>query len=306
MTPLLGLDAAQAAAHHLLVVPDGVTATDVEALVLSRFPEASVQGGDRLLVEVLPGCAVDGPWPPPPLPLPDWVASVYRLVAPEQRGDPVPPELRGRGDLLDAFADGEPVADERQLVELALAVARRTGGGLRVSGADGMLLVPTALPDLLVYGEVWLEPDALLHVLEPHLPGVVVQGGTAAAVPPDAVTGAPLLQDEAERRWWHAEADAYDAAALEEPQVSESYGVEAPAADGAVYTVAVEPAPTLPVVLGGREWTGPIVYEVRCYAGPSGTLPADAVARVDAAARAVLAAVDGQAVDDDGFLVDLG
>src|SRR5690606_39764157 len=102
-----------------------------------------------------------------------------------------------------------------------------------------ILLVPTALPDLLVYGEVWLEPDALLHVLEPHLPGVVVQGGTAAAVPPDAVTGAPLLQDEAERRWWHAEADAYDAAALEEPQVSESYSVEAPAADGAVYTVAV-------------------------------------------------------------------
>src|SRR5690606_41762701 len=97
-----------------------------------------------------------------------------------------------------------PAAAGRRVRAPPPRAARRTGGGLRVSGADGMLLVPTALPDLLVYGEVWLEPDALLHVLEPHLPGVVVQGGTAAAVPPDAVTGAPLLQDEAERRWWHA------------------------------------------------------------------------------------------------------
>lgn len=291
-------------AHHLLLVPDGVAPADLDALVRSRFPQAvAVDGAADLALEVLPGCVVDGPWAPAGAQLPPWAAAGYRLRAPVQRGPAVPPELQGRGDLLDAFADGEPVAEERQLLELGLAVARRVGGAVRTSGPDGMTLAPPGRPDLLIYSEVWLHPDALVHVLEPHLPGIAVEGEpTPGSIPPDAVTQPSLIEDEGERRWLHAEADAYDAAALAEPAVTEAYGALT-TRGGATYAVTVEAAAGVPLVLADLDWAGLILYEIRCYAEQP---PADAVERVDAAARAILAAAGGHVVDDDGFLVDLG
>src|SRR5690606_40081967 len=129
----------------------------------------------------------------------------------------------------------------------------------------------------------WLDPDALVHVLEPHLPGLELQPENPAAVlPPDAVTGAPVLADESERRWWHAEADAYDAAALEEPDVTEAYGAHASRADGTIFSVTVEAAVGVPVVLSGRDWAGAILYEIRCHpaGGVDGQPPADAAERI--------------------------
>ncbi len=289
---------------HLLVVPDGVGPDDVAALVVSRFPDAADGGeaGVSCAVEIEPGIVVDGPWRADVPGLPDWAAACYRLVAPEQRGAPVPPELRGRGDLLDAFADGEPFGQEREMLELGLAAARRLGGVVRTS--SGAVLVPPPLPDLLVFGETWLHPDALVHVLAPHLPGLHLPVEPAGSLPPDARTGASLLRDDGERRWLHAEADAYDAAALQDPDVTESYGVVATDPDGTIWSVAVEAAVVVPPVLAGRVDAGAILYELRVHAsaGP----PPHAVARVDAAARALQVAVGGHVVDDDGFLVDLG
>lgn len=292
---------ARAQAHHLLVVPDGVSPVDIEALVLSWFPEAvTTHAEDQVHLETGPGCAVVGPWAGDQL-LPGWAAAVYLLQAPEQRGDPVPAELQGRGDLLDAFADGEPLADERAHLELGLAAARRIGGAVRTAG--GVLMTPPPRADLVLYSPVWLHPDALVHVLEPHLPGLGLEDSPVTPLPPDAVTGESLIEDEGERRWLHAEAAAYDAAALAEPEVTESYGATA-RIDGVTYAVAVEAALGVPVVLAAVDLSGLIVYELRCY--PDGDPTDEVVARLEDAARALLTAVGGHLVDDDGFLVDLG
>lgn len=290
---------------HLLLVPDGVTPSDVQALVLSRFPsEVLDDGGARLSVEVLPGCMVEGPTPAPAADAASWPEG-YLLTAPEQRGAAVPPELRGRGGLLDAFADGEPAGHEREMLELGLAMARRLGGALRTS--TGALLLPEPSPDLLLYTEVWLHPDALVHVLAPHLPGVSLQGdepAVAPGLPADAVTAVRPLTDEGERRWLHAEADAYDDAALAEHDVTDSYGVLATDPDGTTWSVAVEAAMGVPPALAGLLPAGTMLYELRCY--PAGqTQPAHAVERIDSATRALLDAVGGYVVDDDGFLVNL-
>ncbi|WP_156253509.1 hypothetical protein [Pseudactinotalea terrae] len=290
-------------AHHLLVVPDGVTPADVEALVLSRFPsDHPPDGAARLAMEPLPGCRVEGP-SALPAGVPAWAAAGYLLAAPEERGAPVPPALRGRGDLLHAFADGEPAGRERELLELGLALARRLGGALLTS--TGMLVVPPPQPDLLLYSEVWLHPDALVHVLAPHLPGIALPGEPriSEALPADAATGQSLLPED-ERLWLHAEADAYDEAALAQPDVTESYGVLAVEPE-ATWSVTVEAAINVPVALAGRLPGGAILYELRCY--PSGQdHPRNAVERLDAAAKALLDAVGGVVVDDDGFLVHLG
>jgi len=304
MPALPALDAARARAHHLLVLPDGVAATDVEALVLSRFPESAVsRSAAQARLEPMAGCAVTGPWAAPAELLPAWAAVVFTLEAPVQRGGAVPRELQGRGGLLDAFADGEPVGQERELIELGLAAARRLGGAIRAAGS-GMLMTPEHRVDLVVYSPVWLHPDALVHVLERHLPGVSLSAmDDGAALPSDAVTGPSLIEDEGERRWLAAEAAAYDAAALEEVEVSESYGAVA-RVDDAIFSIAVEAARGVPVVLSGIDLAGLIVYELRCYA--DGTPTAAAVARLDAAGRELVGAVGGHVVDDDGFLVDLG
>jgi len=295
-------------AAHLLVVPDGVTPADVQALVLSRFPsEVLDDGGAHLRMDVLPGCVVEGPLPAAGAGLPAWAVALYRLKAPEQRGAPVPVELRGRGGLLDAFADGEPGGTEREMLELGLALARRLGGAVLTS--TGSLLSPPPHVDLLLYSEVWLHPDALVHVLSPHLPGVSLEGGDLeragqGGLPADATSGESLVTDEGERRWLHAEADAYDAAALAEPDVTDSYGVLATGPDGTVWSVAVEAAIGVPPVLAGLLPAGAILYEVRCHPAGS-THPSDSVERIDAATRALLEAVGGYVVDDDGFLVTL-
>lgn len=288
---------------HLLLVPDGVAPADVQALVRSRFPVREADdGGAHLHLEVLPGCVVRGPMAAD---LPGWAAAAYGLAAPQERGGPVPPELLGRGGLLDAFADGEPTGHERDLLELGLAMARRLGGAVRTE--SGRLLTPEPRADLLLYSEVWLHPDALVHVLAPHLPGIGLQepAPVSTPLPPDARTGESLLTDEGERRWLHAEADAYDDAALAGPDLTESYGVLATDADGTTWSVTVEAAIGVPPVLEGTLPAGTILYELRCYPA-SGTYPADAVERIDAAGRALLGATGGGVVDDDGFLVDLG
>lgn len=291
--------------RHRLVLPDGVAPADVEALAVSRFPgEVGRVDPHRL---VLPhGIAIVGPGPVEEPLLPRWAALGYAFEVAPERGDPVPPELRGRGGLLDAFADGEPLGAERVAIELALAMARRLGGAVQT--ADGALLRVEPAVDLVLYSEVWLHPDALVHVLQPVLPGIALQGAEPRTpLPADAVVGLrSLIEDEGTRRWLHAEAAAFDAAALAEPPVTESYGALVRSPDGAVHSVVVDAATTVPPVLGDRDWSGVMTYELRCHPAPDRPVPADAGALVDAAAAALLAAIGGVVVDDDGFLVDLG
>ncbi|MFV0254349.1 MAG: hypothetical protein ACK5H2_13560 [Beutenbergiaceae bacterium] len=312
------LSSAAALAHHLLLLPDGVTAADVAALAASWHPDQGADGPPRT-VAGLPQTWITGPWgKSADVPLPDWVASIFVVQAPVERADPVPPELRGRGDLLDAFADGEPVGAERQAIDFTLAAARRLGGGMRASGANGLLLTPPGLPDLVLFSEAWLPQQGLLDLLSAQLPGLSATV-PQASVPATGVTDpVSLIADEGERRWLHAEADAYDAAAIAgagntaeaesgagvvvDGQDPQAYGVQAALPDGAVISIAVEPAAVLPPVLGGYAWESPVIYELRCY--PAGDQPPPhARTLIDTLTATLLQALGGRVVDDDGFLV---
>ncbi|MFV0427069.1 MAG: hypothetical protein ACK5KU_08540 [Beutenbergiaceae bacterium] len=302
--PMPRLNPTAAVAHHLLVFPSGVQPRELAALAASWFP-----GGDQVdaapqgAVAVLPETWIFGPWGKPTgLPLPDWVDSIYLVQAPVERTDAVPPELLGRGDLLDAFADGEPVGAERQAVDFMIAAARRLGGGVRVSGHDGLLMTPEGLPDLLLFSQSWLPQADLIDLLAPQV-GLTATAPTDAAMPAHAIVDASSMMDEGQRRWLHAEADAFDAAARASSAAppEQSYGVHGPLPDGSVISIAVEQATVIPPVLGGYTWESPVLYEVRCYPGESE--PEGAGELIDSLVVTMLTAIGGRVVDDDGFLV---
>ncbi|CAM3779803.1 hypothetical protein OCAE111667_25785 [Occultella aeris] len=323
------LDAGVARSKHLLLLGADVTDDEVEALVLSRFPEAGRVNANVLALT--PQAAVEGPWAvPDPAALgagPE-ITQAYAITVPAQRGDPVPEGLRGLGGILDAFADGPPEGHELAIVEFAHAAARRLGGALRVAGTCA-LITPEPGVDLAVHSEVWLHPDALVHVLTPALPGVALHlapasdadpGARPAAAPasrPTPVAGTEDL-DEGERAWIHAEADAFDAHALAAEPATEAYGAVYALPDGATIAVEVEAEVSVPLVLEGLDWarSGVIRYDLRWFpADPEAyrCAPLDAAtvaAReratvlVEGAARALLDAIGGETTDDDGFLVD--
>lgn len=319
------LDLNLAGVNALLVLAADVVAEEVEALAVSRFAGAALRPDGDL--ELLGQASLSGPFEiadpvRAALDLPDWAVTAYVLDAPVERGGPVPEALLGRGGVLDAFPDGPPVGTELDAVNFVMAAARRLAGAVRFP-ASGVLLAPDPNEnvDLVVYSEVWLHPDALVAVLREDLPGVALAADVPAMPVPTPAIGHPLgegLLDEGERAWIHAEADAFDAAAMALVPVSEAYGASAPARGG-VIEVTVQEAPAVPLVLQGYEWAthGVIAYEVRwhpadpeAYYAPEPTpavleqrLAAGAI--VEVSARRILAAVGGDTADDDGFLVDL-
>ncbi|MBZ2198790.1 hypothetical protein [Occultella gossypii] len=318
------LDAGLARSKHLLLLGADVTDDEVEALVLSRFPEAGRV--NATVLALTPQSALEGPWAvPEPAALgagPE-VTQAYAIAVPAERGDPVPEDLRGLGGILDAFADGPPVGHELAIIEFAQAAARRLGGAVRVAGT-GALITPEPGVDLAVHSEVWLHPEALVHVLTPALPGVALHLGPVAdpgAQPPTAPAPRPAGTedlDEGERAWIQAEADAFDAHALAAEPATEAYGAVCALPDGGTVAVEVEAEVSVPLVLEGLDWarSGVIRYDLRWFpADPEAyhSAPLDAptlVAReratalVEGAARALLDAIGGETTDDDGFLVD--
>ncbi|WP_154796177.1 hypothetical protein [Occultella kanbiaonis] len=325
------LDAGLARSKHLLLLGADVTDDEVEALVLSRFPEAGRV--NATVLALTPQAAVEGPWAvpdPAALGVGPEITQAYAITVPAQRGDPVPEGLRGLGGILDAFADGPPEGHELAVVEFAQAAARRLGGAVRVAGT-GALITPEPGVDLAVHSEVWLHPDALVHVLAPALPGVALHlapdsdpdpGARPAAAPPTRPTppapaGTEDL-DEGERAWIHAEADAFDAHALAAEPATEAYGAVHALPDGGTIAVEVEAEVSVPLVLEGLDWarSGVIRYDLRWFpaepeAHHSAPLDAPALAAreratalVEGAARALLDAIGGETTDDDGFLVD--
>ncbi|TDE99011.1 hypothetical protein EXU48_02155 [Occultella glacieicola] len=316
--------------QHLLLLGADVTDEEVEALALSRFPEAGRVNATTLALT--PTAAIEGPWEvadPGLLGVGVELTQAYAITVPAERGDPVPEHLRGLGGILDAFAGGQPQGHELAIVEFAQAAARRLGGTLRVAGT-GALIVPEPGVDLAVHSEVWLHPDALVHVLTPALPGVSLDlgadpgpdaGAHRASPTPRPAAAAPAGTeelDDGERAWIHAEADAYDAHALAAEPATEAYGAVCPLPDGGTIAVEVEAEVSVPLVLEGLDWarSGVIRYDVRWFpvdpeayhAGPTGARMVAArdraTALVEGAARALLEAIGGETTDDDGFLVD--
>lgn len=326
----MNLDLDLAFAHHLLVVDDDVAAQEVEALARSWFPRPAWVADHALQ---LSGDAVlTGPWTVSPedraaLRLPDEDAVAYLLRCPVQRGGPAPSELAGAVGLSEAFEAGLPVGLEADVLAFLLAAARRLGGALRVAGS-GMVLRPDPASEvnLWVHSPVWLEPEALVAVLQPTLPGLRL----AMELDEHAVAPAPAetpdvggedperVLDEGERAWLHAEAAAFDEAALAQPQVFEAYGAVADLGEDGLLEVAVEGEEVIPLALRGLDWThgGVVSYLVRWWPAQEGALAvpdpgpellaARARARrlVERAAVALHDAAGGEVTDESGFLVD--
>lgn len=323
------LDRALAEPRHLLVLSADVGPEEVEALAVSHFDDAGWLGPAAL--RLTGEAQLTGPWRidddvRSALDLPAWATAAMLVRCPVQRSAPVPPELRGLGGLLDGFPDGEPVGLESLVLTHLLAQARRLAGALRVAGTGTVIVPdPASAVDLTLHTTVWLEPDACARVLAPVLEGLElpvpqepapgVDGRTDPPASPLRDRAAAAL-DEGERAWLHAEADALDAAVLAQPQVAEGYAHVAPV-PGGILEIGVAGNEHTPRVLRAEPWArgGVISYEVRWRpddpALALGPRPPLGLRRrreqvrtlVERVAVALHAAVGGQVVDDDDFLV---
>ena len=304
---------------HLLLLADGVAGDEVEALVISlvlgaRWTQLPHEDADRGYVPgILDLLAGDPAATADPsgrarligplvlaresgafCDLPPWATQAFLLDVEPHRSEIAAPS-GNHGELVDAFGEHHPVGIERQVLDVANACARRLAGalylvtdapkadGATAGSATGTVLVPDPISavDLAVHAPTWLEPEALEHVLEPVLPGLRVQAG-------------------------------FDAS-----QVLDGYGTSWPLDDaGELLMLEVEAAEILPPAVRFAPWAtgGVISYWLRWHPADGDREPATRGGRrrrdsareaIERAAAALHAAVGGEILDEDGFLVDL-
>lgn len=331
--------------HHILALPDGVGADEVEALAVSRFVaagwDAAAAAGraharawrsrravaPRVLRLSRHSCLVGpyalGPGDAAQLGLPTSATSAFVVETPHERGDPPYPG-GDRDGLGRAFPDGMPVRDEERVAHWLVAAARRLGGSVRIAGSGTVLSPqPDAAIDLTVYSDVWLEPPAALVVMRRIVPGShlamapVPWAGPPPGTGSGTVPGAAGLSD-AVRKNLHAEAAAYDVAALSGPDDLTGYGVETTLGLDGMIVLEVAGEEVLPLVLSGLPWAanGAIAYRVRWQTVELAELElelpplAHRVARararpiVAALTRGLHGAVGGEVVDSAEFLIE--
>lgn len=189
--------------RHLLGLPDGIGADEVEVLAISRFVQArweestaevpQQRGFVRPMTAALGIRSVSpatvatralrlarlsrltGPYAVTPeeavgLGLPATTAVVYDLDCPVERGErPYPGG--DRDGLKRAFPDGLPVREEERVVQWLVACARRLGGAVRIGGT-GVVLTPDVdgAIDLTLFTDRWLEPSEALAVVQGVVP----------------------------------------------------------------------------------------------------------------------------------------
>jgi hypothetical protein len=320
------LDVDLAFGHHLLAVGDDVDPDEVEMLAMSWFAHAGWVA-DRVLA-LTEDAVLTGPWQVDDavrrsLHLGPAAAQVLLLRCPVLRGGAPPEQLAAADPLTRAFRDGVPYGIEAEALAFLLAAARRLRGALRAAGS-GAVLEPDPENDvnLLLHSSVWLDPDALVATLRPVLPTVRLATELSDFVPPAApqppeVSGVEPL-DEGERAWLHAEADAFDEAALSGPAVLDSYGAVAELAEDGLLEVTVAGEENLPLVLERLDWTasGVVAYTVRWWPPDEAAAASEAPgavflaqrgrarALVERAALALHGAAGGELTDESGFLVE--
>ncbi len=180
---------------HLLLVPPDVRVEHVDALVRCRYPDARLAEHRR--ARLGRQSALSGPHALEPdelaqVRVPEGWSVAYAL---EVASEPDPAAFDDIGDPLlrawwmRAFPQGKPFREEGDAVDLALSVARRVRGALRAAGSN-VVLQPDhgRVVDLTVWSGYWLDPDRLLDLLGPVLPGAAVdlgvRGRHAAVAPP--------------------------------------------------------------------------------------------------------------------------
>ena len=320
------LDADLAYAHHLLALGDDVDPAEVEALAVSWFAHAGWVADYALALTE--DAVLTGPWmvpdeARPSLRLGPEVAQVFLLRCPVQRGGPPPPHLLDPNGLTGAFREGLPVGVESDALDFLLAAARRLAGSVRIAGSGAVLTPdPDSDVNLCVYTPIWLEPDALVAALQPVLPTVHLAMDLADFTPPESVPTPDEAEveplPEGELEWLHAEARAFDEAAMAQPAVLEAYGAVADLGGDGIIEIAVEGEDTAPLVLRGLDWAedGVIAYALRWWPADEEALysptPSRAFraargrvrAKIERAALALYAAVGGEITDESGFLVE--
>lgn len=232
---------------HLLLLPHHVNHDLVDRLVRNRYPDARL--ADNRRARLGRHSAISGPHLLEPdeldyvkVPAP-WSIAYALEVQPE----PDPGAFDDIGDPLlrawwmRAFPRGKPFRDEGDAVELALALARRLGGAVRAAGSN-VLLEPDheRMSDLTVWSGYWLDPERLLALLAPLLPGAAIdlgvhgrheaprhRSGPAWSVDPLDPFGADLehaLGDD-DHELIDAVSAEHDATALEQGVVLDGYAL---------------------------------------------------------------------------------
>jgi hypothetical protein len=196
--------AVELSAMHLLLVPSTIHPDDVCDLVRARVPGSElgrtgqaalgrhslVSGPYELSMEDAVDAAVPMPW-----------TVVYALSAPIEREDPPLPGVDDRDGFAYAFPQGLPWREEGRALQLLVAMARRTGGAVRVAGGQGIIQPdPDRSVDLVVHSPYWLEPEVLLGVVQRVLPGaqLEIEGADWNGPSDEAYSGAassPYLTD---------------------------------------------------------------------------------------------------------------
>jgi hypothetical protein len=328
---VLGRDAGRAlAGHHLLLLPDELPETVVLGLVRARHPDVVATGGGTwrlgrwtvlrgpLLLDAAAaaGSAVPDPW-----------RCAWVVECPVERGDPPLPGTTDREGLHRAFPDGLPVMAERRALDLALALARRLEGAVRVApqptGQGWALLRPDPLSwvDRTVLSPSWVDPGEALDIAQRTVPGaeLAVEGTAWEGLTPEAVAALESTDDDDapppdEREALHRAAEARDAAAAAGDDVLDAYALVVPLPAGGLVQLEVAGAAEPPPVLHGVPWAASAVTYSAVWwpddpAAAEHEVPAPDVRAARARAGAVIAAltdaladeVGGVVVDADGF-----
>lgn len=331
--------------RHLLLLPEGLDEEEVEALAVSRFAAARWEDSsahepaarrgrwsrgrtEPRALRLSRHSRLVGPYRLEPgdaaqLGVPASAATAYLVESPHERGErPYPGG--DRDGIKRAFPDGMPVRDEDRVVHWLVAAARRVGGAVKIAGSAAVLVPdPQASVDLTVYSDVWLEPAVALAVTRrTHPRARLAMTATPWAGPPLGTGGpdAPRATElpERTRRNLHAEADAFDVAALSAPDELDGYGVQLDLGVDGILALEVAGEEVLPLVLAGQPWAerGAVTYRIRWEPPDFLELElerpslAHRVARgrvqplVGALAREVHAAVGGEVLDAAEFLVN--
>ncbi|PWJ55844.1 hypothetical protein SAMN06264364_102211 [Quadrisphaera granulorum] len=328
---VLGRDAGRAlAGSHLLLLPDELPETVVLGLVRARHPDlVSVGGGTwrlgrwttlrgPLLLDAAAaaGSAVPDPW-----------RCAWVIECPVDRGDPPLPGTTDREGLHRAFPDGLPVMAERRALDLALALARRLEGAVRVaarSDGTGWALLqpdPSSWVDRTVLSPSWVTPEDALAIAAQIVPGaeLAVEGTAWEGLTPEAIAALEATHDDDapppdQREVLHLAADARDAAVAAGDDVLDAYALVVVLPEGGVVQFEVAGAAEPPPALHGVEWAASAVTYSAVWwpddpAAAEHEVPAPDVRRARARAGAVIEAltdavareVGGVVVDADGF-----
>jgi hypothetical protein len=318
---------------HLLLVPSTVHPDDVCDLVRARVPgsdlgrtgqvllgrHSTLTGPFELSMEDAVDAAVPMPW-----------TMVYALGAPIEREDPPIPGLDDRDGFARAFPNGLPWREEGRALQLLVAIARRLGGAVRVTGGPMIQPDPGRAVDVVVHSPYWLDPDVLLGVVQRVLPTARLEidipdwNGPSDAAYSGALAAPALAQsplNTQELALVHHVADQNDLARLSQETVLDGFSVATELGrygeDGAIEVLVHLGREREPAVAEQVWADGPFVtYEVR-WACPDWEqrerrVPVPAFlasrARVQpltrAVARVIVEATGGVVTDEDGFWVD--